>query len=100
MIGRWKKEGNHFPPNNKLVQESERNEENRCPDPDSNKTKINYAKERNEAHKNTTKEEVLKVINENFIEMIYWIRSTKMYRRHLRNSKTTKIENLKKQKKK
>jgi hypothetical protein len=32
--------------------------------------KINYAKEPNEAHKNTLKEEVLQVINENFIEMI------------------------------
>jgi hypothetical protein len=31
------KEGNHFLPNNKLVQEPEGNEENRYPDPDSNK---------------------------------------------------------------
>jgi hypothetical protein len=30
----------------------------------------NYAKEPNEAHKNTLKEEILQVINENFIEMI------------------------------
>jgi membrane-associated HD superfamily phosphohydrolase len=60
-----------FPPNNnKLVQEPEGNEENRHPDPNSNKMKINYAKEPNEAHKNTLKEEILKVINENFIEMI------------------------------
>jgi hypothetical protein len=29
MMGRWKKEGNHFSPNNKLVQEPEGNEENR-----------------------------------------------------------------------
>jgi hypothetical protein len=70
MMGRWKKEGNHFPPNNKLVQEPEGNEENRYPDPDSNKTKINYSKEPNEAHKNTLKEEILQVIKENFIEMI------------------------------
>jgi hypothetical protein len=70
MIGRWKKEGTHFPSNTKLVQEPEGNEENRCLDPDSNKTKINYAKEPNEAHKNTMKEEILQVINENFIEMI------------------------------
>jgi hypothetical protein len=70
MMGRWKKEGNHFPPNNKLVQEPEENEENRCPDPDSNKMKINYAKETNETHKNNMKEEILQVINENFIEMI------------------------------
>jgi hypothetical protein len=59
-----------LPPKNKLVQDSEGNEENRDPDPDSNKTKINYTKEPNEAHKNTLKEEILQVINENFIVMI------------------------------
>jgi hypothetical protein len=68
-MGRWIKYGNHFPPNNKLVQEPEGNQENRCPDPGSNKTKINYAKEPNNALKNTLKEEILHVINENFIEM-------------------------------
>jgi hypothetical protein len=31
---------------------------------------INYAKEPNEAKKNNLKEEILEVINENFIEMI------------------------------
>jgi hypothetical protein len=70
MMGRQKKEGNHFPPNKKLVQEPEGNEENKCLDPDSNKTKINYAKESNEDHKNNLKEEILQVINENYIEMI------------------------------
>jgi hypothetical protein len=70
MTGRQEKEGNQFPPSNKLVQEPEGNEEKRYSDPDSNKTKINYAKEPNEAHKNTLKEEILQVINENFIEMI------------------------------
>jgi uncharacterized phage infection (PIP) family protein YhgE len=39
-------------------------------DSDSNKTKINYVKEPNEAHKNTMKEQILQEINENFIEMI------------------------------
>jgi hypothetical protein len=43
-MGRHKRDGNHSPPQNKLVQDSERNEENGCPDPDSNKTKINYTK--------------------------------------------------------
>jgi hypothetical protein len=47
------KRGKLFPPSNKLVQEPEENEEKRCPDPDSNKTKINYAKKPNETHKNT-----------------------------------------------
>jgi uncharacterized membrane protein YcgQ (UPF0703/DUF1980 family) len=70
MMGRWKKEGNHFSLKNKLVQEPEENEEIRYPDPDSNKTKTNHAKEPNEAHKNTLKEETLQVINENFMEMI------------------------------
>jgi hypothetical protein len=70
VMGRQKKEGNQFPPSNKLVQEPEGNEENRYSDLDSNKTKINYAKEPNEAHKNNLKEEILQVINENFIEMI------------------------------
>jgi NAD(P)H-dependent FMN reductase len=32
--------------------------------------KINYAKEPNEAHKNNRKEEILQILNENFIEMI------------------------------
>jgi hypothetical protein len=59
-----------FPPNNTLLQKPERNEENRFPDPASTKTKINYAKEPNEAHKNTLKEDILQVINEHFIEMI------------------------------
>jgi hypothetical protein len=59
-----------FSPQKKLVQDSEGNEENRYPDPDSNKTKINYTEEPNEAHKNTLKEEILQVINENFIEML------------------------------
>jgi hypothetical protein len=69
-MGTQIKEKKPFGPNNKLVQESEVNEENICPDPISNKTKINYAKETNEAHKNTMKEEILQVINENFIEII------------------------------
>jgi hypothetical protein len=46
------------------------NEKIRYPDPDSNKTKINYAKEHNEAHKNTLKEEILQIINEDIIKMI------------------------------
>jgi hypothetical protein len=39
--GRRKGDGNQSSPKNKVVQ-----------DPDSNKTKINYTKESNEAHKN------------------------------------------------
>jgi hypothetical protein len=64
-----KRDGNRSPHKNKLIQDSEGNEENGCPVPDSNKTKINYAKEPNKAHKNTLKEKILQVITENFMEM-------------------------------
>jgi hypothetical protein len=56
MMGRQKKKGNKFPHTKKLLQEPEGNEENRYSDPDSNKMKINYATEPNEAHKNNLKE--------------------------------------------
>jgi hypothetical protein len=52
LTGRQKKQGNQFPPQQKIVQEPEGNEENRYSDPDSQKRKINYAKEPNEVHKN------------------------------------------------
>jgi hypothetical protein len=52
-MGRQKREGNNSPPQNNLTQDLEENEENRYPVPDSNKTKINDAKEPNKAHKNT-----------------------------------------------
>jgi triacylglycerol esterase/lipase EstA (alpha/beta hydrolase family) len=58
------------PPKNNVIQDSEGNEENRYPVPDSNKTKINDTKEPNDVHKNTLKEEILQVITENFMEMI------------------------------
>jgi hypothetical protein len=61
MMGRKKGMETILPPQNKLVLDSEGNEENRYLAPDSNKTKINYAKEPNEAHKNTMKEEILQV---------------------------------------
>jgi hypothetical protein len=69
-MGRQKRNGNHSPPQNKLVQEPEGNEENRYPDPDSNKTKINYSKEPKEAHKSKLKEEILQEITKNFMEML------------------------------
>jgi hypothetical protein len=69
VIGRRKRDGNHSPPKNNLIQDSEGNEENGYSVPDSNKTKINN-KEPNDAHKNNLKEEILQVITENFMEMI------------------------------
>jgi hypothetical protein len=98
MTGRQKKQRNHFPHSKKLVQKPEGNEENRYADPDSNKMKINYSKEPNEAHKNNLKEEILQVLNENFIEMKLNMVNQNVWE-HSRNSKTRKIENLKKQKK-
>jgi hypothetical protein len=59
-----------LPQKNKVAQDLEQNEENGYPGPDSNKTKINYTKEPNEAHKNNLKEEILQVINEHFLEML------------------------------
>jgi hypothetical protein len=56
---RRKRDENHSSPQNKVVQDLEQNEENGYPDPDSNKTKINYTKEPNEAHNNTLKEQIL-----------------------------------------
>jgi hypothetical protein len=59
MMGRQKKQGNQFHHSKKSVQEPEGNEENRYSDRESNKMKVNYAKEPNEAHKNNLKEEIL-----------------------------------------
>jgi hypothetical protein len=69
-MGRGKRNGSHSHPKNKLVQDSEGNEKNGYQDPDSNKTKINYAKDPKEAHKNTLKEEIQQVITENLMEML------------------------------
>jgi hypothetical protein len=66
MMGRQKRDGNHSSLSKKLLQDSDRNEENGYPVPHSNKTKIDYAKEPNEAHNNTLKKE----ITENFMEML------------------------------
>jgi hypothetical protein len=63
-------DGNHSPHKNKLIGDLEGNEENRYPFPDSNKTKVNYAKEPNKVHKNILKEEILQVIIENVMEML------------------------------
>jgi hypothetical protein len=69
-MGRRKRDGNHSSPQNNLIQDSEGNEENWYTVPDSNKTKINDAKEPNNAHKNNLKEEILQVITENFMEKL------------------------------
>jgi hypothetical protein len=58
-MGRHEKNGNHSSPQNNLIQNSEGNEEKRYAVPDSNKTKINYAKEPNEAHRSNLKEGIL-----------------------------------------
>jgi hypothetical protein len=68
-MGRRKRDGNHSPPQNNLIQDSEGNEENRYPVLDSNKTKLNDTKEPNDAHKNTLKEKILQIITENFMKV-------------------------------
>jgi hypothetical protein len=60
--GKMKKEWKPCSPQNKLVQDSEGNEENGYPTSDANKTKIDYPKEPNKAHNNTLKEETLQEI--------------------------------------
>jgi hypothetical protein len=96
IMERQKKQGHQFLPSKNLVQEPEGNEENKYSDLDSNKMKINYAKVPNEAHRNNLKEEILQVLNENFIQMIL-----DMVNQNVQEKlKKTKIENLKKQKKK
>jgi hypothetical protein len=69
-MGRRKRDGNHSPPKNNLIQDSEGNEENGYPVLDANKTKINDVKEPNNAHKNSLKEEILQVITENPMELL------------------------------
>jgi hypothetical protein len=70
-MGRWKRDGNHSPPKNKLVQDSEGNEESRYPVPDFNNTKIDYLKEPKEAHKNTLwKKKSCEKSIENLMEML------------------------------
>jgi hypothetical protein len=58
-VGRRKRDRNHSLTKNNLIQDSERNEENRYPVPNSNKTKVNDTKEPNNVKKNTLKEEIL-----------------------------------------
>jgi hypothetical protein len=99
IMGRWKRDGNHSPPKNKLVQNSEGNEENGYLVPDSNKTNTDYPKEPSEAHKNILKEEILQKITENFMEMLL-DKVNQNVQGHSRNSKTTKIKNMRRHKNK
>jgi hypothetical protein len=86
-------------PKNEVVHDSEGNEENGYPYPDSNKTKINYTKEPNKAHKNMLKEEILQVINENFIQMLLDMVNQNV-QEALKKFQTTKIKNMREQKNK
>jgi hypothetical protein len=69
-VGKRKRDGNHSPLQNNLIQDSEVNEKNRYPVLDSNKTKTNATKEPNNVHKNILKEEILQVITEKFMEIL------------------------------
>jgi hypothetical protein len=99
MVGRRKRDGNHSHSQNKLIQDLGANEENSYPVPDFNKTEMKYAKEPKEAHKNTMKEEILQIIMENFLEMILDMANQNI-QEALKNSKTTKIKNMRRHKKK
>jgi hypothetical protein len=59
-MGRRKRDGNHSPPKNNLIQDSEGNEENICPIPDSNKTKTKDTKEPSNAQKTSSKKKSCK----------------------------------------
>jgi hypothetical protein len=98
MMGRWKRDGKHSPPKNKLVQDSERNEKNGYPVPDSNKTKPDYPKEPNDIHKNTLNEEILQEITENFTEML--LDKVNQNVGALKKFKTTKVKNMSRHKNK
>jgi hypothetical protein len=71
-VERWEEEKGMetISPQNNLIQDSEGNEENGCPVPDSNKTKINNTKEPKNPHENILKEEILQVITETFMKML------------------------------
>jgi hypothetical protein len=57
---RRKRDGNHSPTKNNLIQDAEENEENGYPVPDSNKTKINDTKEPNDATRTPSKKKSCK----------------------------------------
>jgi hypothetical protein len=70
VLGRRKRDGSHSPPKNNLKQDSERNEENEYPFPDSNNKKmINNAKEPNDVQ-TPSKKKNLQAVTENFMEML------------------------------
>jgi hypothetical protein len=60
VIGRRKRDGNHSPPKNNLIQDSQRNEENGYPVPDTNKAKIIDTKEPNNVTKTPSKKKSCK----------------------------------------
>jgi uncharacterized protein YdeI (BOF family) len=62
--------GNHSPFKKNLKQDSDGNDENGYRVADSNKAKINNAKEPNDAQKINLKEEILQIITDNFMEML------------------------------
>jgi hypothetical protein len=70
-MGRKRRDGNNSPlPQDHFIQDSEGNVENGYPVSNTNKTKINDAKEPNYVCKDTLKEDILQVITKNFMEMI------------------------------
>jgi hypothetical protein len=87
-----------LPEKNNLIQDSEASEENGYQVPDSNKTKIDDAKEPNDAHKDDLKEEILQVITDNFMEMLLDIVKLNIQEALKEFQDTTNKENEKTQK--
>jgi hypothetical protein len=86
-MGRQKRNEKHSSPKNILIQDSEGNEENGYPVPNSNKIKINNAKEPNNAYKNILKKKFCKQ-SLRISWRCYWTCSTKMNK----SPKNTKVK--------
>jgi hypothetical protein len=69
-MGRRRRNGNHFPQNNKSIQDSVGNEENGYQVRGLNKTMTNVTKEPSNTHIKTLKVEIVKEITEKLMEKI------------------------------
>jgi hypothetical protein len=67
-MGRKRKDGNHAPQKNNLIQDSVGNEENGYPVPDPNKTVINVTKELSDTYIKTLKKEIPEDITDKFMK--------------------------------
>jgi hypothetical protein len=68
--GKTKKGWKPFPPKNKLIKDSEGNEEKWIPSSRLQQNKDKLCQGTQQSHKNALKEEILQVITENFMEIL------------------------------